>query len=326
MWFWISFALLGLILYLPIGFLIWLILIDPLSTACKKQWENISDLISIIGVILLFTGAFLFHGGLFGWYDKIEKPDTILASVDDEVKNDFYQYREQDGKIYLTVSDKNFSETNKSHLTGSGDIHFNVKNKNAKKERANLKWTIEIDGTEYKRNTLPADTEIHLLSASFSLKVGETIAKVTAKNDLGEVSKTVVINKLSTESECAKSENAEVGLCKQLIAANQADAEAKAATETKNKSSSSTSSGTASSSTSRTNTSSGSSTTKCSYEAYGQCWDDVIEQAESDAWGDAYLYGDNFNRYPSYRGCDGVCADIYDDAYWKARDFAGDAR
>ena len=315
MWFWFSFLLLGAVLYLPIGVTVWTLMI---SDHIKNKYSpETSKQIANIFAILSFGIAILVHGGFFGWYEKIEKPDEIVITTE-EVKNDFYKYEEAEGIIYITISDKNFSENNESHLTNNGKIRFNVKSENAEKKQANLEWIIEIGDEKYERNSLPAAIETHIFDSDFSLKYGETTAKITAKNKLGEISKTVIITKLNTEKECAKSENAKIDLCKKLIAANQADAEKEAEriqnivpTPAYGYEKDTTFNGTA-------------NTIGCSYERYGKCWDDVIEQAENDAWSDAYMYGDDFKSYMNYRGCEGVCADIYDDAYWDARDDARD--
>ena len=178
-----------------------------------------------------------------------------------------------------------------------------------------MKWEIEIDGEKYERDSLPAGTEIHLFSPDFSLKVGESVAKVTAKNDLGEFSKTFVINKVSTETECAKTENAEKNICAQIAAANQADAEEKAKA-VKNQGSASNPVYDYTPSTLDGTT----DTTNCSYVKYGKCWDNVIEQADNDGAMDAYLNEDAYFGNPNYQGCEGVCADIYEDVYWKSYD------
>ena len=321
MWFWISFLLLGLVAYLPVGAILWAALMSAVVVFTKNK-ESAFEISEVVIGGMLTVLALLFHGGLFGWYDKIEAPNGIVVSVDDEVSNDFYRYEEKEGKIYLTVTDKNFYESNESHLVDNGDIHFGVQNENARKERANLKWTIKIDGKEYERDSLPAGTETHLFGESFSLKTGENVAAVTAKNDLGEVTKTVIINKLSTEAECAKSENSGVGLCKNLVAANLADSEKKAEEEAKrqakkeameqNKKSYSGSSTNDSSELDGT-----ADTTNCDYAKYGKCWDDVLEQAYEDGTMDAYLNENGYIGNPHYQGCEGVCTDIYDDEYWK---------
>ena len=319
MWFWISFVILGMLVYLPIGALFVCLVVVPLEVCFSKRGD-LSEFTVPIAVVLLSVAAILFHGGLFGWYDKIEKPDEIIVSVDSEVVNDFYKREDHDGKVYLTVTDKNFSETTKSHLIDNGYIRFKVGNENAKKERANLVFTVKINGKEYKRDDLPAGTETPLFGDAFALPFGETTVEVTAKNDLGEVAKTVVVNKLRVESECAKAENAEVRLCKKFAAANLADAEEKA-----NAKASAESGGPASQNTyvytAGDDSLKGSdNTANCDYVKNGKCWDEVIEQADEDGWGDAYYYGDDFGKVLLYRGCEGECADIYDDAYWTARD------
>ena len=316
MWFWVSFVLLGLLVYIPIGVIIYLG-INTIVAIFTNGNDDIFEMSKMISGVVIVTVAILAHGGLFGWYDKIEKPDEIIVSVDDEVKNDFYKYEERDSVIYLTVSDKNFSESNESHLTDNGNIRFDIKNANAKKERANLKWTMEIDGKEYERSTLPTGTEIHLLSDDFSLKIGESTVKVKAKNDLGEITKTVVIKKLRTEDECRKEENAGVLLCKKVAEANLADSEKKAEAEAKKQKQSSPSTSNPVYTYETSVLDGTADTTNCDYVKYGKCWDNVLEQAYEDGTLDAWLNEDGFLGYPHYQGCEGVCADIYDDEYWK---------
>lgn len=321
MWFWVSFALLGLIAYMPISGFFLLAIALPLNNWLKKIGKNgLAEFSSYLLVFLCFIVAILAHGGLFGWYDKIEKPDEIIVSVGTEVRNDFYKYEERDDKIYLTVSDKNFAEYNKSHLMNNGNIHFDIKNANAKKDKANLKWLVEIDGKQYERNTLPAGTEIRIFADDFSLKDGMNIVKVTARNDLGETTRTIIVNRLITEKECSKSENTEVPLCQKLITANLADSKKRKAEEeaksVKNQGRASTPVYNYAPSTLDGTT----DTKNCSYVKYGKCWDSVLEEADNDGARDAYLNEDGYFGNPNYQGCKGVCADIYEDVYWKSYD------
>lgn len=309
MWFWLTFALLGLVVYLPICLALWYFIIMPLSSYLeKKGYNDTAYFTAIAGVVLLVAAAFLFHGGLFGWYDKIEKPDVITVSIDDEVKNEFFKQEEKDGELYLTFIDKDFSEYSDSHLkNSSGYIRFNIKNENAKKERANLKWNIEINGTTYERSTLPVSNEIHFLSDSFALKFGDSAATVKAKNDLGEITKKVHLKKLSTEEECKKAEFSSYSLCKKIADANARDAKKQEEANTKEKSNTPLNSSTPKSS---TNNNSHANSSSCDYYQSGRCWDDVIEQAWEDGYMDAYYGGHSY-----YRDCDGECADIYEEAY-----------
>ena len=304
MWFWLSFLLLGMVVYLPLGMIIWFCLVVPFANWLEKRGNyDVAALMEIVSFVLLITCAVLVHGGFFGWYDHIEKPAEIIVYVDENVKNDFYKSEEIGGEINLTVSDKNFSEYNKSHLADNGYIRFDITNKDAKKERANLKWVVEVNGKEYERNDLPTGTEIHLFDDSFALPVGKSTVKIVAKNNLGEATKTIVINKLSTEEECAKSDNAEVALCMKIKDSNLADAEKEAE---KNSSNSSSYSSTPSPAVPNR------SSNTCDYYEYDRCWDDVIEKAYEDGYQDAY-----YGHHSYYQECEGVCFDIYDEAYEK---------
>ena len=306
MWFWISFLLAGIFIYFPVGLLLW-------AAAAAVSKSSVGP--TIFGVLLVVL-AFLFHGSLFGWYDHLEAPSGISITIDSAARNDFFSYEEKDGKSYVTLTDTQFSEKEETHLSSnSGSIRFDVKNKDAKKSRANLKWTITIDGKEYERNTIPAGIETRLFSDNFSLKIGETVATITAKNDLGEFTRTIVINKLSTETECAKSENAEMSICQQVAEARSADAEEAAAKQAAKEAAKQ-----KTSTTTNNNTSSGiTSTSTCGYYRYGKCWDDVIERAAEDGAMDGWLFGSDYDRYSYYDGCEGVCTDIYEDSYWDAR-------
>ena len=217
MWFWISFILLGLVLYIPLGILIILFIFFPIAGFLnKKNNPAIFNFAMNGGMVVLFIAAILVHGGFFGWYNQAESPFGINVWVDRSVENDFYRREEKNGQIYLTVTDKNYSPHLPNFLESNGKIHFDVTNRAAENKHLDLTWTVELDGQKYQRNNLPTDSDSTLFGPGFSLKYGENIVKVTASNSLGYYTATLVVNRLRLEELCSNSENQKVHICEQI--------------------------------------------------------------------------------------------------------------
>ena len=100
MWFWISFILLGLVLYIPLGILIILFIFFPIAGFLnKKNNPAIFNFAMNGGMVVLFIAAILVHGGFFGWYNQAESPFGINVWVDRSVENDFYRREEKNGRF-----------------------------------------------------------------------------------------------------------------------------------------------------------------------------------------------------------------------------------
>ena len=96
MWFWISFILLGLVLYIPLGILIILFIFFPIAGFLnKKNNPAVFNFAMNGGMVVLFIAAILVHGGFFGWYNQAESPFGINIWVDRSVENDFYRREEK---------------------------------------------------------------------------------------------------------------------------------------------------------------------------------------------------------------------------------------
>lgn len=258
--------------------------------------------ISILGVLILIVGVIL------GWF--IPAPGKISMEIGWGIENsDFYKYEERDGKPYITIQDKEYSSLDDSHLKEMRDeITFTASN--YKQTSSDLEWEMEIKNSTnsvntYKRNTIPAGMEYHLFESDFNLGYGENKIKVTAKNKKGSESFELVVVKLRVSDECAKSENAEVEICKSVKNAKESDAKKRAEQEKEDEELRK----------SWQKYSSGSSSVKknsCVHYEYGKCWDELEDRAYEDGARD----GANDNGHSYYDpNCTGVCEDIYEDAY-----------
>ena len=230
MWFWISFILLGLVLYIPLGILIILFIFFPIAGFLnKKNNPAVFNFAMNGGMVVLFIAAILVHGGFFGWYDRAESPFGINVWVDRSVENDFYRREEKNGRIHLTVTDKNYSPHSPNFLESNGKIHFDVTNRAAENKHLDLTWTVELDGQKYQRNNLPTDSDSTLFGPGFSLKYGENIVKVTASNNLGYYTTSLVINRVRTEDICNEESNQKVSMCENILSAKESEAKKKQA-------------------------------------------------------------------------------------------------
>ena len=230
MWFWISFILLGLVLYIPLGILIILFIFFPIAGFLnKKNNPAVFNFAMNGGMVVLFIAAILVHGGFFGWYNQAESPFGINVWVDRSVENDFYRREEKNGQIHLTVTDKNYSPHSPNFLESNGKIHFDVTNRAAENKHLDLTWTVELDGQKYQRNNLPTDSDSTLFGPGFSLKYGENIVKVTASNSLGYYTTSLVINRLRTEDICNEESNQKVSMCENILSAKDSAAKKKQA-------------------------------------------------------------------------------------------------
>ena len=278
----------------------------------QPSYRNKKDASDFIGLVVFISilGIFIFIVGvILGWF--MPAPGKISMEIDWGIENsDFYKYEERDGKPYITIQDKEYSALDDdSHLKEMRDeIIFTASN--YKQTSSDLEWEMEIKNSAnsvntYKRNTIPAGMEYHLFESDFNLGYGENKIKVTAKNKKGSESFELVVVKLRVSDECAKSENAEVEICKLVKNAKESDAKQRAEQEKKDEELRK----------SWQKNSSGSSSVKknsCVHYEYGKCWDELEDRAYEDGARD----GANGNGHSYYDpNCTGVCEDIYEDAY-----------
>ncbi len=284
-----------------------------------KNKNDFAALKSILIIFPIFVISILWVGGtMLHWFDKVEAPTGIRVEVDNEIgPSDFNKTEEKDGKLYITLQDKKYSTSTDSHLEGSDVyVRFYTENVAASKSPAKLKWAIEItnsnnDVQTFERDTLPAGTELHIFDPSFSLGYGKNKVKITATNRAGSFSREIVINKVSVENECEKSENKDAEICKNVREAKESDAKKKAEQEKKDEELRKSWQKNTNSSNSTNN---GTSIKKnsCVHYEYGKCWDELEDRAYEDGYRDAM----NGNHSYYTPGCTGQCEDIYEDAYY----------
>ena len=267
------------------------------------------------GTVLIAVLSFFFFigfplfviGGILGWFRPA--PGKILMTIGSSIEtSDFYEYKEQNGKPYITIQDKEYSMYEDDFLKDlNGNLSFLASN--YQRTPSEIDWEMEIQNgssapQKYKRSSIPAGIEYHIFEPNFSLGYGENKIKVTAKNNKGTETFELVVIKINVKEECAKSENADVSICKSVKASKEAYEKKK----TENSSN-------LSSSSNKTSSGSGTSINKkgCVHYEYGKCWDDLEDRAYENGYRDA-MNGGHAYYDPD---CTGHCEDIYEDAYYE---------
>lgn len=133
---------------------------------------------------------------------------------------------------------------------------------------------------------------------------GETKLVITASNSAGEVSKTIIVNKVSVAEQCA----GYGGNFENLVSSMKSYC---SSWQTYNNHSTNTS---IVQSTSNSSSKANSSSSACAHYEAGRCWDDLENAAYGQGQYDK-TYGSYGKSYYETENCDSTCQDILDDAY-----------
>ena len=287
MWFVISF----LLLWTPILLVIFRFIVLPIMNGLTEKRVNDGLVFGLFGMILvaLIVLAVFAHGYFFfDWGEPV--PNEITYNPSWEItSNAFYKREEKNGMDYLTFAD-----------SANGKIEFRVANIDYSKQEK-LEWKIVVT-SETGETKEPEGNLIHtnkyydfLISKEGDLFYGANKVSVSASNKRGTATKEFVINRLSLNEECKKPENSELRVCRKEEDVKEEHDLNNSSSDTGNPGGSSGVSG------------------GCVHYEFGECWDEIEEQAYDDGYLDA-SYGAGHIRYT---GCSGICADIYEEAYEK---------
>lgn len=207
------------------------------------------------------------------------------------ILNDHRRYADQ----YDCTPDIRVEMTPKNATLDKAEAQLTIKRENSGEEEVVVRnwFSYTIDGSKLYNNE-HADLE-------------PTVYTITAKNAVGQVSKTLTITRyplyyvcgLYDETHPGHSAIEEISLCRER---HEYDIKEEQSAGSGNIS------GSASS---RPSASSG-----CVHYEYGSCWDELEDRAYDDGRFDS-VYGNWGGAYNPPDDCTGVCLDIYEDAYYE---------
>lgn len=280
---------------------------------CQESQQRSTGTLIVLSVMTAIAGV------CFMIQRQNQTPETAVAAPKIEISSWHYfggflkeaesktwtygdgiEVKMSDNVYYNYYSDSNAEEV--------GDYLKISVSEDAKKSSSE-KIEVSISGGITRENI---DGSITLNNQDFPK--GETKFTVTARNSVGEVSKTVIVNKVSVAEECARYDKEYNGDFTKLVDAVERYCKAWKSYTEKNQKEQSKPSNTGTPSGGVTSSSGSATSRTCAHYEAGRCWDDLEMEAYDQGRYDK-TYGSYGQGYYGSDDCDAVCDDILSDAY-----------